>query len=411
MSNGAFRMFSIVLLLVIGLIQYLFYRKITRHIRTMSNSSAYLLLTRIVFVLFFLPVAGIVIWQPKLGKSLDWVILFGVFPLYLWHFSWIMLFLVLMIGKLFQLPFRLTAFIMKKFERPRTWLSTPKVQNFDARRRVFLRRGITILAGASFTGSAIGAIRRNEFEINHIEIPIKSLAEEHNGFTICLLSDIHSSVFMTKETMLRYARAANALKTDVIAVVGDFVNSQVEEVYPFAEAFSELKAPYGVYGVLGNHDYYSRDVDTVAKHVDECGIRLLVNSQLTIEKNNKKLHLLGADDTGNTVKAGRSFDAMLKRVDVENTKILLCHRPYFFQQAADRNIDLTLSGHTHGGQIVFARVGNEIVSFARVASPYVAGLYTINSSHMYVSRGIGTVGVPVRINCPPEITKITLVKA
>jgi len=197
----------------------------------------------------------------------------------------------------------------------------------------------------------------------------------------------------------------------MITVVGDFVNSQPSEVYPFAEAFSELKARYGVYGVLGNHDYYSRDVDTVARNVNECGIKLLVNDRVALEKDNKKLYLLGADDVGNSERAGQSFDRMLKGIDESIPKILLCHRPYFFDQSARRGIALTLSGHTHGGQIVFARIGNDIISLARLASPYVAGLYSIESSRMYVSRGVGTVGVPVRLNCPPEITKITLVKA
>src|SRR5205823_5243254 len=126
---------------------------------------------------------------------------------------------------------------------------------------------------------------------------------EFIGFTIALLSDVHSSVFMTKETMLRYARAANSLGADMIAVVGDFVNSRVDEVYPFAEAFSELKARDGVYGVLGNHDYYSRDVETVARNVNECGIKLLINDRVTLERQHKKLYLLGADDVGSGARA------------------------------------------------------------------------------------------------------------
>jgi predicted MPP superfamily phosphohydrolase len=410
MRISIFMFYAILLAAVFG-IQYYLYRRVTKYVSTKKNPSFFLWLVRAVFSAFIVPVVALAIWQPKLAAAPGWAILFFFFPLYLWHFSCLLLFLFLMVGKLLQLPFHVSTRLLARFEGPRRWLMGSNVQRFDARRRVFLRQGVTLLAGASFAGSAVGAIRRNEYETNQIAIPVPHLPEEFEGFSIALLSDIHSSVFMTKETMQRYVRAANGLGTDMIAVVGDFVNSQVDEVYPFAEAFADLAAPYGVFGVLGNHDYYSRDVDTVARLVNDCGIRLLVNSRTAIRKNNSVLNLLGADDTGNAPKAAASFDRMLTGIDGQQPTVLLCHRPYFFQQAADRNIGLTLSGHTHGGQIVFAKVGDEIVSLARVASPYVAGLYSIGSSRMYVSRGIGTVGVPVRINCPPEITKIVLTRS
>ncbi len=400
-----------IFLAIIVSIQYYFLKKILRYIRLNQKSSLFRTIVLSVFTLFVVPLIVLMIWQPKLGRAPDWVIAFCIFPLYIWHFSFSMLFLTIIIGKAIQLPFRCVAWVMKKFETTKIWLLGRNVQRFDTKRRVFLQHGITILAGAALTSSTIGAFRRNEFKISYVTVPIASLPDEYVGFTISLLSDIHSSAFMTKETMSRYAKATNELKSDIITVVGDFVNSQADEVYPFAEAFSELKSPYGVYGVLGNHDYYTRNVDVVAKQVDECGIRLLVNERLYLEKDSQKLWILGVDDVGNTTKADQLIDKLAHGISEATPKLLLCHRPYYFEQAANRNINLTLSGHTHGGQIVFAKLGKDIYSFARIASPYVAGMYTIGSSHMYVSRGIGTVGVPVRINCPPEITKITLVKA
>jgi uncharacterized protein len=91
-------------------------------------------------------------------------------------------------------------------------------------------------------------------------------------------------------------------------------------------------------------------------------------------------------------------------------RILLCHRPYYLKTASEKNIDLVLSGHTHGGQVVFGRFGDVVIAPSRLASRYVAGKYRMGNTHMYVSRGIGTVGLPIRINCPPEITMITLRK-
>jgi predicted MPP superfamily phosphohydrolase len=213
---------------------------------------------------------------------------------------------------------------------------------------------------------------------------------------------------MQRDQMEQYAKMVNGLKADMIAVTGDFVNSSVQEVYPFATAFSLLHAQDGVYGVLGNHDYYTRQVETVAKEVSDCGIRLLRNEHLVIERNGHGVCLVGVDDVGTRKRAGNYFDQALLDSKSGMTRILLCHRPYFFDEAKARDIDLTLSGHTHGGQIVFVRLGNDIIAPARIASPYVAGLYSQGRSHMYVSRGVGTVGVPIRINCPPEITKIVL---
>jgi predicted MPP superfamily phosphohydrolase len=333
------------------------------------------------------------------------VILATVYPLYLWHSSWALVFLVVALREALKFPIRL----LLRVVRPSPPLA-PVPEAFDPRRRMFLGRSMTILAGAAFTGSVVGAMGKDRFEVTDLKLSVKGLPPEFEGFSIALASDIHSSVFMTRETMNRYVEALNEMSADCIAVTGDFVNSMVDEVYPFAEAFSRLKAPHGVYGVLGNHDYYTRNVDAVAREVVDCGIRLLLNEQVTIRRGNAGLHILGVDDTGSHERAGQWFDRALRGTEAVAPKILLCHRPYHFQQAADRKIDLTLSGHTHGGQIVLARIGGDVIAPARVASPYVAGLYAIGSSKMYVSRGIGTVGIPVRINCPPEITKFTLIR-
>ena len=269
---------------------------------------------------------------------------------------------------------------------------------------------MTVVAGAAFVGSAIGALGKDNYAFSNIPIPIANLPDEFDGFTIAFISDIHSSVFMTRETMKGYASVINAMRPDCVIIAGDFVNSMAEEVYPFAEAFSDLQAPFGVYGVLGNHDYYTRNVDLVAREVAAGGIRLLVNEHVDLRKGNAKIHLLGVDDVGNRRRAAQLFDQAARGTFEGTPKILMCHRPYYFEEAADRSIDLSLTGHTHGGQIVLARIGNEVIAPARMASPYVAGLYSIGSSRMYVSRGIGTVGIPVRINCPPEITRIRLIK-
>jgi predicted MPP superfamily phosphohydrolase len=159
---------------------------------------------------------------------------------------------------------------------------------------------------------------------------------------------------------------------------------------------------------MGNHDFYTADPELVAREVDACGVRLLRDEHRIIGKDGGRLLLAGVDDIGRRVGVPVKIDAALDGAPASLPTILLCHRPYYLEQAAGKGVDLVLSGHTHGGQIVLGKVGGLIVAPASLASKYVAGPYQSGSTMMYVSRGIGTVGVPVRINCPPEITRITL---
>ncbi len=396
------------------LIQFFFYREITLRINRSSHRVGLQRIVNALFVLFNLPLILLLFLSRELRLLPGWVITWTIFPIYLWHASAVIVFLAVVVKEAAFLPVTALRWIVRRFRTPEhspAPLQRPaEAAAFNPQRRIFLGRGMTVIAGAAFVGSAIGALGKDNYAFSDIPIPIANLPDEFDGFTIAFVSDIHSSVFMTKETMKDYASVINSMKPDCIIIAGDFVNSMAEEVYPFAEAFSDLKAPFGVYGVLGNHDYYTRNVDLVAREVVAGGMKLLVNDRVDFQKGNAKIHLLGVDDTGNRRRAAQLFDQASRGTFEGTPKILMCHRPYYFEEAAQRSIDLTLAGHTHGGQIVLARIGNEVIAPARMASPYVAGLYSIGSSRMYVSRGIGTVGIPVRINCPPEITRIRLVK-
>ena len=402
--------FRMILVVLLAVVQLFFYTSIRRYLSESRRPSHWKTLLNILFISFNVPTVVPLFWRPDVITLPPWEMNFAVYPFYVWHYSFLFLFLLLAAGKIVQFPVLLAARIrrlaLRKKQKEHTNLST---SSFDSQRRHFVRQGLTVLAGASFATSTFGIIRRDRYEVTNIAVPVPHLPEQMKGFTIALASDIHSSVFMTKERMREYADAINSLGTDLIAVTGDFVNSLVEEVYPFAEAFSELKAPNGVFGVLGNHDYFSRDVEVVAREINQCGIRLLRNERIPIVRNGDSFDLLGIDDVGNGLRASTLIDKSLTAAGENTPRILLCHRPYFFPLAANRSIALTLSGHTHGGQIVLVKLGNEVIAPARMVSPYVAGLYSIGQSHMYVSRGIGTVGVPIRLNCPPELTKITLV--
>jgi uncharacterized protein len=412
-SSPTFLTARIIATLLLIATQWFFYRHFRSYATEHSGNPWLLRTITVVFILATAPLSTIFITTPFLRTAPGWVITLFVVPFYIWHFSFLIVFIVLMAGKgirfLVRQALKLLKLIIPSAVTPALPVPAPESIPPDARRRLFVRQGITILAGATLSGSAYGAIRRDDFELTETSIPVKGLPPEFVGYRIALVTDIHSSVFMDKAEMERYAAVINRTRADIIIVGGDFVNSSVEEVYPFAEAFSQLKAPDGVFGVLGNHDYYTRNVDTVVREVNQAGIRLLVNERVILRRGKEYVYLLGSDDIGTPPVASRVFDSLIAGTEPGIPRILVCHRPYFFEEAARRAIDLTLSGHTHGGQVVFMRLGNDVLAPARMVSPYVEGLYTIGSSRMYVSRGIGTVGVPIRINCPPEVTLLTLV--
>jgi predicted MPP superfamily phosphohydrolase len=400
-SALSFVLFGILLLSVIGIGEYYLYRRVAGSIARSRLGRWSRGITLAIFVLGNILAVFFLMSQPVLSITPSSEILI---------FSLATLLLTLLIVaflSVIRTLMKAAAFIAIKAARALGMHGTAP-RSYHPARRSFLRRSTIIAAGTVFGSSIYGAIRKDDFDVTRIAVPIANLPQEFDGFSIALLSDIHSSIFMQRDDMEIYARAVNNLGADCIAVTGDFVNSHVDEVYPFAEAFSQLKAPAGVYGVLGNHDYYTRKVETVAKNVNDCGIRLLVNEHVVLERNGRRITLLGTDDVHGATDAGEAFKSALRGSDPANAVVAMCHRPYFFPLAAEQGIGLLLSGHTHGGQIVLARVGETIIAPARIASPYVAGIYSHGTSRMYVSRGIGTIGLPVRLNCPPEITKIVL---
>ncbi len=129
---------------------------------------------------------------------------------------------------------------------------------------------------------------------------------------------------------------------------------------------------------------------------------------MVIRKNGSSFRLAGVDDADSHPAAGDNMDAALKPGKRRQPTVLLCHRPAYLAEASTRDIDLMLSGHTHGGQIVFGRIGRKTITPRHIRAPYVWGLYRKEQTQMYVSRGIGTAGLPIRINCPPELTRIVL---
>lgn len=282
------------------------------------------------------------------------------------------------------------------------WVNETKL---NESRRKFLRTALVGVSAYAFTGSTIGTIARNDFRIEKVRIKIQNLPEELKGLTIGLISDVHSGIFMTEEDMQPYCEALNSLEPDLILMPGDFITSDPDEIYPFINVFKNLKSKYGIFATLGNHEFFPRQPQRIAKIIEENGIRVLRNENEKVEINGEELFIIGIDD----LRYGADLDKAMKNVKNEKVKILLSHKPYDFPRFAQNQIQLTVSGHTHGGQIVFAKIDDTYITPSALVSKFVAGHYKLGNSHLYVTRGIGVVGLPLRLNCPAEITHITLV--
>ncbi len=410
-------MFRLTIFLIVSALQLLVYSRARRWARTRFPGSAGVrtLLTAL-FALFGLGLCVALFLGSVASLLPRWIPALLARPFYIWEGATLGLGLAILAGIIVASPLRLARTLLSRlpWTAPgyRRMTENPAVVRFDASRRAFLLRGMEGLTAASFVGATYGVLAGSSgYEFTEASFTVRDLPPPLDGFTIGLVSDVHSSSFMTKKQMDGYCAALMSLGTDLIVVPGDFVNSQTEEVYPFAESFSALHAPCGVYGVLGNHDFYAPDPDRVAREVDACGVKLLRNDNVIIGKNGARFALMGIDDVGRSDRATSHMQSAARGVPDALPRLLLCHRPYFLEEAAAMGMDLVLSGHTHGGQVVLGRIGPVVITPAAIASPYVWGKYSRGRTQMYVSRGIGTVGLPMRVNCPPEVTRITLRRA
>lgn len=352
----------------------------------------------------------------------DWFRYGAMYPFYIWMAATFFISVWLLIGKVIKLPFQIPVWLLKLIKPVREKMNSFKnkqaVQKVNHSRRKFVRYATMGVSAYAFGGAAYGMINHDSYKIEYKDITIENLPPELKGTTITLISDIHSGQYMNEKDMREYTDVINELASDIICIPGDFVNFDVKEVHPMTRAFRDLKAKHGVYGSLGNHDFFM-NADYVAKAIgEESPIQVLRNDYRKITINGKDIFIMGVDDTRG---GGAHMDAVIKYYDdTENKrkqtesnlsapKILLCHKPYGFDALAQKDVDLVLAGHTHGGQVVPVKFGTFNMSFAATVSKYIEGLYTIGKSKMYVSRGIGTVGLPIRLHCPPEVTVIKLV--
>ncbi len=278
------------------------------------------------------------------------------------------------------------------------------VVNEDRRR--FLAR--TMAGGAFVAGGGLAAYGSwRAFSpplVTELAVKIPKLPKALDGLSIVQLTDIHVGPFIQRRYMDALVQQANALRPDLFAITGDLVDGDVHTLGGAVSALAGLKSRYGSFFVTGNHDYYSGDDEWTA-FLQSLDIQVLRNRHVRIGDAGASLDLVGVDDWSGgrwRNKKGYDLDRALQGRDPDRAAVLLAHQPANFTVAAERGMDLQVSGHTHGGQLV------PMTLFIGLAWEHSAGLYRHGDSHIYVSRGCGFWGPPMRIGSPPELVKLVL---
>jgi predicted MPP superfamily phosphohydrolase len=283
-------------------------------------------------------------------------------------------------------------------------------------RRQFLELSAGAVVAAPFVAGAYGLLYgRLNLQITHQRVRLARLPKALTGFRIAQLSDIHIGPFMTEDEIRKYVRIANELKPDLIALTGDFVTWDPSTQHAVVTALTGLHAPFGIFGCLGNHEAWSHTEDSITRMFQQVGIRILRREHVPITAQGESFNLIGVDfETSRHMVPGHEnfvrtyLDGVETLIAADTVNILMSHNPDTFDRAAELGIDLSLAGHTHGGQVALEFVSPEIAP-SRLVTPYVAGWFQKPGGQLYVNRGIGTIGVPIRIGAPPEITVYELV--
>ncbi len=348
----------------------------------------------------------------------------GMTPFHEWMLSLFLTFfitklffvLILFLGDIVRLFYALVNYVFK---------STDKATgSYIPERRKFISEIAIITAAIPFAGFMYAMFKgKYDYKVYRQTLYFDDLPDAFDGFTISQISDIHSGSFDNTEAVQRGIDLVKAQKADLFVFTGDLVNNAAWEIEPYLQRFGEIKAPYGQFSILGNHDYgdyiqwdseaeKAQNLEKLKAHHRTLGYRLLLDENVELEKNGQKISLIGVQNWGKSfIKVG-DLDKAMKGVDEDAFKILLSHDPTHWEEKVRLNpttIHLTLSGHTHGAQF-----GVEIPGFRWSPVKYVyrdwAGLANENNRYLYVNRGFGFLAFSGRLGIWPEITVITLKK-
>ena len=285
-------------------------------------------------------------------------------------------------------------------------------------RRRFLRTATTAVGTVPFIGGFYGLVfGRLDVEVTRQRIHLGRLPRGFEGFRIVQLSDIHIGPFMTASEIRHVVDIAQGLRGDLIALSGDYVTWDPTTQAAAVKALSGLRAPFGVFGCLGNHEAWAGVADSITQLFSGQGVRILRKQNATLRAGGDELNLIGVDFQSNRPMGAR-HEGVVRRhlvgaeslVRRDTANILLSQNPNTFDRAAELGIGLSLAGHTHGGQVALEFISPQIAP-GRLVTPYVAGWFGKPGGQLYVNRGIGTIGPPIRWGAPPEITVFELARS
>lgn len=324
-------------------------------------------------------------------------------PGYLWFGVLVYLFLTLLALEPVRLALR--GWAKRQPQAPTAPEEPAEPDRHALNRRMFLARASAVAAGAASVGLVgVGtATALGPPDLLRVPVRLRRLDPAFGGFRIALVSDIHLGPLVGRAHTERIVETINAAEVDLVAIVGDLVDGTVAELGPAAAPFQDLAAPEGTFFVTGNHEYFVEDTAEWLNELERFGVQTLRNENTAIRRGGAAFDLAGINDiAGEQRDDPPDFDRALAGVDDSRPTILLAHQPVMVSEAAARGVDLQLSGHTHGGQMWPFHYVVEMVQ------PSLAGLSTVDDTQLYVTRGAGFWGPPVRIGAPPDITVLTL---
>lgn len=282
------------------------------------------------------------------------------------------------------------------------WRRMPR---FRAERRGFMRVAGGALIAAPFAAMGYGVfVQRGDLRLREVDVPVPNLPKDLQGLRLVQISDIHLSPFLSERELARAVDMANQMKANLALVTGDLITGSGDPLEVCLRQLARLRADAGILGCLGNHEIYARAVERADREGARLGIRFLRQQVRKLRFGNATLNVVGVDyqRMGSAYLVGAE-----KFIEPGATNVLLSHNPDVFDVAARKGYDLTISGHTHGGQVT-VEILHQSLSVARFFTPYVYGLYRQGPASIWVTRGIGTVGLPARIGAPPEIALLRL---
>ncbi|GAC67312.1 metallophosphoesterase [Gordonia soli] len=377
---------QIVLAVVLALITFWFHRRLvratglTRPWSLVADGALVLL-----YVLALIGVSSGVLLDPAWARPF-------AFAGWVWLATVFYLVLGLLVVGLVAVVFRLVGRVRGTERREAT----------DSARKRFVRFGSVVVVIAAVATVGYGVAEAARPQVTHTDVPLARLPQQFDGVRVALVSDLHVGPARGRAFVQRVVDEVNRQRPDLVVIAGDLVDGTVDLVGADLGPLADLRAPLGIFGVSGNHEFYADDggkwLDVWQRH----GVTTLRNQRSAITRDGASIDIVGIHDRTAPAPYEPDLDAALAGRDPRRFALLLAHEPLQAFDASDAGVDLQLSGHTHGGQMW------PIPYLVRLQQPTVQGLDRVENTEIYTTRGAGAWGPPVRVGAPPEISILTL---